>query len=76
MPKYLTDGRRHLVCRPYSVEGLHAMAEDLGIKRCWFHAGKLPHYDIPLRRVTEIEARCIRVSSREIVILVSSPPTP
>lgn len=39
---------RHLVCVPYSVENLHAMADALGIKRCWFHAdASYPHYDIP-----------------------------
>jgi hypothetical protein len=62
--KYLTDGKRHLICDPYSIENLHRMADDLGIKRCWFHKD---HYDIPKRRIKEIEARCEIVSSREIV---------
>ena len=62
--KYLTDGKRHLICDPYSIENLHRMADDLGIKRCWFHKD---HYDIPKRRIREIEARCEIVSSREIV---------
>ena len=62
--KYLTDGKRHLICDPYSIENLHRMADDLGIKRCWFHKD---HYDIPKRRIEEIEARCEIVSSREIV---------
>lgn len=30
---YVTDGKRHLVCIPYSVENLHQMAADLGIGR-------------------------------------------
>ena len=34
---YVTDGKRHLVCIPYSTENLHAMATDLGIGRHWFH---------------------------------------
>lgn len=35
---YYVDVMRHLVCVPYSVPNLHRMAEDLGIKRCWFDA--------------------------------------
>lgn len=59
---------RHLVCVPYSVENLHRMAEDLGIKRCWFHAGaKWPHYDIPKKRIDEIRAKCELVSPKEIL---------
>jgi len=48
---------RHLVCVPYSVSNLHKMAKELGIKRCWFHNGRYPHYDIPKRRIEEILAR-------------------
>jgi hypothetical protein len=70
--QYFTDGKRHLVCEPFSVVNLHAMAEDLGIKRCWFHPGRFPHYDIPLRRVEEIEAKCILVSSKKILEIVKS----
>lgn len=65
--RYLTDGKRHLVCEPYSIENLHRMAEDLQIKRCWFHRD---HYDIPKRRIKEIEAKCERVSSRDIVAVI------
>lgn len=61
--QFLTDGKRHLICVPYSVANLHAMADALGIKRCWFHRD---HYDIPARRVSEIEALCTKVSSKEI----------
>ncbi|WP_182422296.1 DUF4031 domain-containing protein [Aureimonas sp. ME7] len=70
-PVYLTDGRRHLICRPFSIEGLHRMAEDLGISRCWFHGGRRPHYDVPSRRRIEIESRCERVTSREIVAIIA-----
>jgi FMN phosphatase YigB (HAD superfamily) len=61
---YYTDGKRHLICKPYSIENLHLMAEELGIKRCWFHKN---HYDIPKRRIEEIESKCIKVSSRELL---------
>ena len=33
---YYCDSMRHLVCVPYSTANLHRMAEELGIKRCWF----------------------------------------
>lgn len=64
---YVTDGRRHLVCLPYSTDNLHAIATDFGIKRCWFHRD---HYDIPIRRKAEIESRCIFVSSKDIVRII------
>jgi hypothetical protein len=40
------------------------MADDLGIKRRWFHKD---HYDIPKRRIDEITSKCEIVSSKEIV---------
>jgi hypothetical protein len=56
---------------PYSIENLHRMASDLGIKRCWFHASsRFPHYDVPKRRLAEITARCTVVSSRDILSIV------
>ena len=65
--EYLVDDQRHLVCKPYSVENLHAMAADLGIKRCWFHAN---HYVVPKRRVCEIRDRCRVVRPREILAII------
>ena len=62
--RFLTDGKRHLICVPYSIENLHRMAEELSIDRCWFHND---HYDIPKRRIKEIEAQCEHVSSKTIV---------
>lgn len=74
--KYLCDNRRHLICDPYSVENLHAMAADLGIKRSWFHAGDKAHYDIPKLRVAEITARCTVVPSRQIVRVIRGAAVP
>lgn len=68
--EYVTDGKRHLVCRPYSVELLHIMAAQLGIGRHWFHGGPLAHYDIPVKRKKEIEELCTMVSSKEIVLII------
>lgn len=63
---YLCDTKRHLVCEPYSIDNLHKMAEDLNIKRCWFHKD---HYDIPKRRVKEITDKCNIISSKEILLI-------
>lgn len=68
--KYLTDGKRHLICLPYSVSNLHVMAEKLNIKRCWYHGGKYPHYDIPKERTQEILDICEKVSSRDIIEII------
>lgn len=69
--RYFCDGERHLVCFPYSVENLHEMARDLGIKRCWFHSHpRHPHYDIPKRRVEEISSKCTVVTGRQILRIV------
>ena len=65
--RYLTDRKRHLICVPYSIENLHMMANELGIARCWFHKD---HYDIPKRRIDEIESKCEIVSSRDIVKII------
>lgn len=67
---YYTDGKRHLVCKPYSAENLHQMAIDLGIKKCWFHSGTAPHYDIPKKRVEEIESKSILISSIELLEII------
>ncbi len=69
--EYFCDDERHLVCVPYTVDNLHLMAQDLQVKRCWFHSSsRFPHYDIPKRRVAEITARCTVVSSRDILAIV------
>jgi len=65
--KYYTDKKRHLVCIPYSIENLHKMAIDLNIKKCWFHKD---HYDIPKKRISEIENKCEIISSKEILNIV------
>lgn len=64
---YLTDKKRHLICYPYSIENLHLMADDLNIKRCWFHKN---HYDIPKKRINEITAKCIIISCKNILKII------
>ena len=65
--EYFYDDMRHLVCKPYSIENLHAMAQDLGIKRCWFHKN---HYDIPKKRIQEIAGKAKKISPREILAII------
>ena len=67
---YYCDNKRHLVCEPYSLDNLHLMAENLNIKRCWFHKN---HYDIPKRRIEEISNKCTLISSKEIVKIINGP---
>lgn len=62
--KYFCDSKRHLVCKPYSIDNLHVMADDLNIKHCWFHKD---HYDIPKKRIEEIADKCTMVTTRKIV---------
>jgi hypothetical protein len=64
--RYLRDSQRHLICEPYSIDGLHAMASELGIARCWYHRGRYPHYDIPHFMAAEIASKSELVSIRTI----------
>jgi hypothetical protein len=67
------DLDRHMVCRPYSVAGLHAMAKELGIDRAWFHNNdRFPHYDMPKGRRVELEQVCTVVTSRELVNIIKT----
>ncbi len=62
------DLSRHLICVPYSIPNLHYMARSLGIGRHFFHRNaSYPHYDIPKRRVEEITAKCLLVSTRDLL---------
>lgn len=69
--KYYCDNSRHLVCLPYSIENLHIMANDLEIKRCWYHGGKKPHYDIPKKRIEEIKSKSTVVTKRDILKIIT-----
>jgi hypothetical protein len=46
------------------------MAEQLGLKKCWFHKN---HYDIPKKRIKEIKEKCQVVLSKEIVEIIQHP---
>jgi len=69
---YYCDNNRHLVCVPYSMKNLHEMAKQLGIKRCWYHSGNHPHYDIPKLQVKRIQSLCTVVTSKEILSICNA----
>lgn len=73
--KYYCDNKRHLICVPYSVKNLHKMAEELDIKKCWYHSSKYPHYDIPKKRIDEIQKKCIILTSKELLKLIKEEET-
>lgn len=68
--RFFTDGARHLVCYPFSLPGLHEMARNLGIKPCWFHAGRLPHYDVPKGRANNLPERVTVITSRQLLAII------
>lgn len=72
--KFFCDNARHLVCVPYSIDNLHAMAVQLNIHRCWFHNDNHPHYDIPKKRISEIQAQCEVVTPRDILNIIKGNP--
>lgn len=63
----IRDDYRHLVCLPYSIDNLHELARCLNIGRHFYHAGRHPHYDIPVRRREALEELLPRVSSTDLV---------
>jgi hypothetical protein len=67
--EFFCDHKRHLVCKPYSLENLHEMARQLDIKYGWFHRD---HYDIPKNREEEIRAKCTIVTARDILRIIQS----
>lgn len=69
MTKLFVDRMRHLICVPYSIRDLHAMARNLKINRHWFHRD---HYDVPKRRIGEINEIAIVVSPKVIARLIKS----
>jgi len=69
---YLYDKERHLICHPYSIQNLHIMARKIGIKKCWFHSGKYPHYDIPLYKLDEVKRLGVEASKRDILNVIKN----
>lgn len=57
-----------------SLEELHAFAQAVGIKRCWFHQGSAyPHYDVTTeQRDQALQAGAKAVTSRELVLVAKA----
>lgn len=68
--EYYCDKKRHLVCKPYSVENLHIMAMLLSVNKCNYHGGDKPHYDIPRTFYSRVSKECKIVSEREILQII------
>ena len=74
--RYITDGKRHLICIPYSIKNLHLMARNLAIGKWWYHKGgkknNYPHYDIPKKDQKAIESLCDIVSPKELLTIIKN----
>lgn len=78
MPVYVDAGLypygRMVMCHMAAdtVEELHAMADEIGLKRRWLQDSKRrPHYDICKQmRVEAVRAGAIEISSKEMVLLL------
>lgn len=68
---YYADRQRHLICLPPTRPALLSMAAELGIGAHWYHAGRHPHIDIPLRDVERVlaDSRVKVISARELLAL-------
>jgi len=64
---FLSNNYRHLICIPYSIANLYFMARQLDIKQCWFHKN---HYDIPKKRIKEIQNKTKIVNTRIICQII------
>ena len=52
-----------------SVQELHIFAKNAGIKRCWYHAHKFPHYDIHAEKVQlMIQNGAKQITSKEFIL--------
>lgn len=59
---------RYHLATTLSIKELHAFAERVNIKRCWYHNRRFPHYDITEpQRLAAIEAGAIPVTSKQLV---------
>ena len=56
----------HLVAD--TLDELHAFAERLGLKRAWFQATSLPHYDLTKnKRELAVKRGAIQIDQRQLV---------
>ena len=76
MPVYVdktfTAYRRMQMCHMLAdtLDELHAMADQIGLRRAWFQSHSTPHYDISLtKRRLALQAGAIEIDRRQVVAL-------
>lgn len=67
------DDERRLICKPYSRENLHLMAQEMKITRGWYVKG---YYLIPKKRLTEVERQSVLIESSELTKIIELELTP
>jgi len=69
-----THGRMmmsHMLCLPRDVADLHAMALRIGLRREWFQANFIPHYDVSQsKRALAIEQGAQTIDRRAVEVLI------
>ena len=54
-----------------SLDELHTMADQIGLKREWFQAARTPHYDLcQAKRQLAIQFGAIEITRRQLVDLI------
>ena len=54
-----------------NLEELHEMAERIGLRREWFQAGRIPHYDVSLsKKRLSIKYGAVEVDSKTLLSVV------
>jgi len=46
------------------------MAKELKINTCWYHPGEKAHYDIPKKRIEEIQNKCQMILSDKQILQI------
>ena len=76
MPVYVDDafipfGRMKMCHMIADTENeLHEMAGKIGMRRSWFQAGSIPHYDVSKsKRKLAVESGTIEVSIKELIAI-------
>jgi len=62
------DGSAHLATDSDDLEELHAFAKKIGLKRAWFQATTIPHYDLDRAGWNlALQHGAVLVSSKELI---------
>ena len=64
-PKWRWPSACHMTAD--TVDELHRMAEDIGMRRSWFQNGRHPHYDLTTsRRKSAVALGAVEVTQRQL----------